>query len=58
MSMVSQYLKRFWHEEEGVTIVEMVVIVAVILMVVIPALVTLGQAEEARLEEIADKLSK
>ncbi|MDH4619812.1 pilus assembly protein [Brevibacillus sp. AY1] len=58
MSMITQYLKRFWQDEDGVTIVEMVIIIAVILMAVIPALMALGEAEEARLQEITDKLSK
>lgn len=58
MSMVTQYLNRFWHEEDGVTIVEMVIIVGVVLLAVIPALVSLGEAEDAKLQELTDKLSK
>ncbi|WP_400161805.1 Flp family type IVb pilin [Brevibacillus sp. TJ4] len=58
MSMVAQYVKRFWNEEDGVTIVEMVIIVGVVLLAVIPALVSLGEAEDAKLQELTDKLSK
>jgi pilus assembly protein Flp/PilA len=58
MSIITQYLNRFWQEEDGVTIVEMVIIIAVVLMLVIPALQTLGEAEEAKLQEISDKISK
>jgi pilus assembly protein Flp/PilA len=58
MSMVTQYLNRFWYEEDGVTIVEMVIIVGVVLLAVIPALVSLGEAEDAKLQELTDKLSK
>ena len=58
MSMVAKYLHRFWHEEDGVTIVEMVIIVGVVLLAVIPALVSLSEAEDAKLQELTDKLSK
>lgn len=58
MSTVTQYLNRFWHEEDGVTIVEMVIIIGVVLLAVIPALIDLGEAEDAKLQELKDKLSK
>ena len=58
MSFVSDYLRRFWREEDGVTIVEMVIIVAVILILIIPTLASLGGAEDAKLKELQEKISK
>ena len=58
MSVISNYFKRFWHEEDGVTIVEMVIIVAVILILIIPTLSSLGEAEDAKLKELQEKIGK
>lgn len=58
MSKVADYARRFMREEEAVTIVEMVIIVAVILIVVFPTLQNLGSAENERLEEMESKLRK
>jgi pilus assembly protein Flp/PilA len=58
MSAVMNYLERFYREEDGVTIVEMVIIVAVILILIIPALAELGTAEDEKLKELKEKISK
>lgn len=43
MSLIANFFQRFWSEEDGVTIVEMVIIVAVILILIIPTLASLGK---------------
>lgn len=58
MTIIGSYLKRFWQEEDGVTIVEMVIIVAVILILIIPTLASLGEAEDGKLKELQEKISK
>jgi pilus assembly protein Flp/PilA len=58
MGAVTNYLKRFVREEDGVTIVEMVIIVAVILILIIPALADLGTAEDEKLKDLRQKLDK
>lgn len=58
MNNVTDYVRRFMREEDAVTIVEMVIIVAVILIVVFPTLQNLGTAENERLEEMESKLRK
>ncbi len=58
MGTFSDYVKRFWYEEDGVTIVEMVIIIAVILIVLIPTLTQLGTAEDEKLKELQEKISK
>ncbi|MFY0545781.1 pilus assembly protein [Brevibacillus sp. H7] len=58
MEIFKEYLNRFIHEEDAVTIVEMVIIVAVILILIIPALSELGTAEDEKLKELKDKISK
>ncbi len=58
MDMVRNYAKRFLEEEDGVTIVEMVIIVAVILILIIPALAELGTAEDEKLKELTEKINK
>lgn len=58
MEKVRKYLHRFYHEEDGVTIVEMVIIVAVILILIIPTLAELGTAEDEKLKELQEKISK
>ncbi|MET3291361.1 pilus assembly protein [Brevibacillus fluminis] len=58
MNAVIGYVQRFMREEDAVTIVEMVIIVAVILIVVLPTLQNLGSAENERLEEMESKLRK
>ncbi|NGQ96438.1 pilus assembly protein [Brevibacillus sp. SYP-B805] len=58
MGAVANYLKRFVREEDGVTIVEMVIIVAVILILIIPALADLGTAEDEKLKDLRQKLDK
>ncbi|EJL25149.1 hypothetical protein [Brevibacillus sp. BC25] len=58
MGALANYVKRFWYEEDGVTIVEMVIIIAVILIVLIPTLTQLGTAEDEKLKELQEKISK
>jgi pilus assembly protein Flp/PilA len=58
MELVKNYMTRFYREEDGVTIVEMVIIVAVILILIIPALADLGTAEDEKLQELTEKISK
>lgn len=58
METVKHYVKRFYQEEDGVTIVEMVIIVAVILILIIPALAELGTAEDEKLKELTEKINK
>ncbi|WGV60281.1 pilus assembly protein [Brevibacillus brevis] len=58
MGSIADYVKRFWYEEDGVTIVEMVIIIAVILIVLIPTLTQLGTAEDEKLKELQEKISK
>ncbi|MGE5702083.1 MAG: pilus assembly protein [Clostridia bacterium] len=58
MGAVAAYAKRFVQEEEAVTIIEMVIIIAVILVVVFPTLKSLGEAEDARLKEMEGNLQK
>ncbi len=58
MGTFADYVKRFWYEEDGVTIVEMVIIIAVILIVLIPTLTQLGTAEDEKLKELQEKISK
>jgi pilus assembly protein Flp/PilA len=58
MQMAREYVKRFYREEDGVTIVEMVIIVAVILILIIPTLAELGTAEDEKLKELKEKISK
>lgn len=58
LRMGTDYARRFFNEEDGVTIVEMVIIVAVVLLVVFPVLVDLGSAEKNRLEELEKNLAK
>jgi|GEM_PF-612249 len=58
MQAASEYVKRFFREEDGVTIVEMVIIVAVILILIIPTLAELGTAEDEKLKELKEKISK
>ncbi|ASJ56698.1 pilus assembly protein [Brevibacillus porteri] len=58
MGTIADYVKRFWYEEDGVTIVEMVIIIAVILIVLIPTLTQLGTAEDEKLKELQEKISK
>ncbi|GEC93209.1 pilus assembly protein [Brevibacillus brevis] len=58
MGTIADYFKRFWYEEDGVTIVEMVIIIAVILIVLIPTLTQLGTAEDEKLKELQEKISK
>jgi pilus assembly protein Flp/PilA len=58
MKMVREYVRRFLREEDGVTIVEMVIIVAVILILIIPTLAELGTAEDEKLKELKEKISK
>lgn len=55
---VQAYFTRFLQEEEAVTIVEMVIIVAVILILVIPTLGELGKAEDDKLKELKESISK
>ncbi len=58
MQAIRSYLTRFMREEEAVTIVEMVIIVAVILILVIPTLGELGTAEDEKLKELKESISK
>jgi pilus assembly protein Flp/PilA len=58
MEKALEYAKRFYREEDAVTIVEMVIIVAVILIVLIPTLVELGATEDEKLKELTEKISK
>ncbi|MBY0089190.1 pilus assembly protein [Brevibacillus sp. M2.1A] len=58
MGAIADYFNRFWYEEDGVTIVEMVIIIAVILIVLIPTLTQLGTAEDEKLKELQEKISK
>lgn len=58
MGQVAAYMRRFYHEEEAVTIVEMVIIIAVILILLIPTLTELGKAQDEKLQELKEKLSK
>lgn len=58
MAAITDYVKRFWYEEDGVTIVEMVIIIAVILILIIPTLTQLGEAEDEKLKELHEKISK
>jgi len=58
MESVLSYVKRFIQEEDGVTIVEMVIIIAVILILIIPALGELGQVEDEKIRELKEKISK
>ncbi|MFM1655032.1 pilus assembly protein [Brevibacillus sp. B_LB10_24] len=58
MKAVQAYAGRFVKEEDGVTIVEMVIIIAVILILIIPTLGELGSAEDDKLKELKDKISK
>ncbi len=58
MEQVLSYARRFVKEEDAVTIVEMVIIVAVVLIAVIPALVSLGETENSKLEQLKDGLGK
>ena len=58
MELIKQYASRFYREEDGVTIVEMVIIVAVILILIIPALAELGTAEDEKLKELTEKINK
>jgi pilus assembly protein Flp/PilA len=58
MEKALEYFKRFYREEDAVTIVEMVIIVAVILIVLIPTLVELGATEDEKLKELQEKISK
>nr|WP_065067625.1 pilus assembly protein [Brevibacillus sp. WF146] len=58
LTFVHEYVRRFAREEDGVTIVEMVIIIAVILILIIPTLATLGEAEDAKLKELEEKISK
>ncbi|MDN9012682.1 Flp family type IVb pilin [Brevibacillus laterosporus] len=58
MNYITHYAKRFWKEEDAVTIVELVIIVAVILIFLIPTLVELRTAEDQKLKELQEKISK
>ncbi|QDX92006.1 pilus assembly protein [Brevibacillus laterosporus] len=58
MNDIVHYAKRFWKEEDAVTIVEMVIIVAVILIFLIPTLVELRTTEDQKLKELQEKISK
>ncbi len=58
MDLLRGYLNRFVREEDGVTIVEMVIIIAVILILIIPTLSELGTAENDKLKELKDNISK
>ncbi|MGC5328626.1 pilus assembly protein [Brevibacillus sp. SYSU BS000544] len=58
MDLIQSYFTRFLQEEDAVTIVEMVIIVAVILILIIPALGELGTAEDEKLKELKDSISK
>jgi pilus assembly protein Flp/PilA len=58
MTTLRDYWRRFHTEEDGVTIVEMVIIVAVILILIIPTLAELGTAEDEKLKELQEKISK
>ncbi|GAA4721534.1 pilus assembly protein [Brevibacillus fulvus] len=57
MQAIQNYAKRFVKEQDGVTIVEMVIIVAVILILIIPALVDLGETEDKKIKELTKKIS-
>ncbi|QOS98563.1 pilus assembly protein [Brevibacterium sp. JNUCC-42] len=58
MNDIVHYAERFWKEEDAVTIVEMVIIVAVILIFLIPTLVELRTTEDQKLKELQEKISK
>lgn len=58
MGLIQSYFTRFLQEEDAVTIVEMVIIVAVILILIIPTLGELGTAEDEKLKELKDSISK
>ncbi len=58
MEAVASYVRRFLREEDAVTIVEMVIIIAVILILIIPTLADLGSAEDDKLKELREKISK
>lgn len=58
MHLLRGYLNRFVREEDAVTIVEMVIIIAVILILIIPTLSELGTAENDKLKELKDNISK
>lgn len=58
MDLLRGYLNRFVREEDAVTIVEMVIIIAVILILIIPTLSELGTAENDKLKELKDNISK
>ncbi|MCR8987325.1 pilus assembly protein [Brevibacillus laterosporus] len=58
MNYITHYARRFWKDEDAVTIVEMVIIVAVILIFLIPTLVELRTAEDQKLKELQEKISK
>ncbi|QQE74603.1 pilus assembly protein [Brevibacillus composti] len=58
MTWASNYLARFVKEEDGVTIVEMVIIIAVVLILLVPTLKNLGETENERLKEIETMISK
>lgn len=49
-------LKRFWNEEEGVTMLEYAVIAALILAVVIGVIESIGTKANSALSNVAQKL--
>ena len=51
-----QFIKKFWQEEEGVTAIEYGLIAALIAVVIIGAVTTIGENLTDIFQLIADKL--
>jgi pilus assembly protein Flp/PilA len=58
MTQVSKLLRGFLHNEEGASLVEYVLLIALIAVVCIAAVTMLGQAAAKRFDSTATSLSK
>ena len=51
------YLKRLWHEEEGLTTVEYALLLVLVVVVAITAWQTLGTNVTTKVTEVADTVA-
>jgi pilus assembly protein Flp/PilA len=58
LAAVQQELRRLIHDEEGATLVEYVLMVALIAVVCIAAVTLLGKAAQGKFQQTADQLKK
>lgn len=57
MSLPIRLLKRFWHDEEGATMIEYALMVALIAIVIIASVMLVAQALDSTFTDVATQLN-